>query len=96
MNKYEAMFIIKTDLSEEDKKALFNQIGDTITKRQGKILSANIWAEKRKLNFTIKKYTEGLYYLLTFNIGPDAVKEIRHTYKLNDSILRVLITRIEE
>ena len=31
MNKYEAMFIIKPELSEEEKKTLFAQIAEAIT-----------------------------------------------------------------
>jgi small subunit ribosomal protein S6 len=88
------MFIIKTDLSDEEKKVLFNQINDAVTKRKGEVLTADIWSDKRKLTFPIKKYTEGVYYLMTFKAASSLIKEIRHTYKLNDNILRVLITNI--
>jgi small subunit ribosomal protein S6 len=95
MKKYEAMFIIRPDLSEEEKKALFNQISEEVIKNNGNVLQANIWSERRKLYFTIKKYREGLYYLMNFNVLPEAVAKIRHAYKLNESILRVLITKTE-
>jgi len=95
MNKYEAMFIIKPDLSEEEKKALFNQINDSVTKNNGDIAQASIWSEKKKLTFPIKKCQDGLYYLMDFSIAPQAIKEMTHAYKLNENILRVLITRIE-
>ncbi|MBI4972369.1 MAG: 30S ribosomal protein S6 [Candidatus Omnitrophica bacterium] len=95
MNKYEAMFIIRPDLSEEDKENLFTQIKDTITKNNGNILNADIWAEKRKLYFAIKRCREGIYYLVNFTASPQAISQIRHAYKLNENILRVLITRVE-
>jgi len=95
MNKYEAMFIIKPDLSEEEKKALFNQINDSVTKNNGDIAQASIWSEKKKLTFPIKKCQDGLYYLMDFSIAPQAIKEMTHAYKLNENILRVLITRIK-
>jgi small subunit ribosomal protein S6 len=94
MNKYEAMFIFKPDLSEEDKKAIFNQAGDAITKHGGSILSANVWAEKKRLTFPIKKQVEALYYLLSFAAPALSIKDIRHAYKLNENILRALISRI--
>ena len=56
MKKYEAMFIIKPDLSEEEKKALFAQISDSIAKNNGSILQSSIWQERKKLFFVIKKY----------------------------------------
>lgn len=92
MNKYEAMFIIKPDLSEDDKKGLFSQIGEAITKNSGSILSADIWTEKKRLYFTINKYAEGTYYLVSFNAPPLVINDIRRAYKLNENILRVLIT----
>jgi small subunit ribosomal protein S6 len=95
MNKYEAMFIVKPDLSEEEKKALFNQIGDAVTKNQGNISGSSVWAERKKLYFPLKKQHEGLYYLMNFSLPPLAIKDIRHAYKLNENILRVLITKQE-
>ncbi len=96
MNKYEAMFVIKPDLTDETKKNLFNQINEVIQKHNGKVISANIWAEKRKLTFKIKKYLEGSYYLVDFNVEAKEIAEIRHLYNLNENILRALITNIEK
>lgn len=95
MNNYEAMFIVKPNLTDEEKKTLFDQISDTVSKNNGKLTSVSVWAEKRKLCFTIKKFNDGLYYLTNFSISPEVIQDIRHTYKLNENILRVLITRIE-
>jgi small subunit ribosomal protein S6 len=95
MNKYEALFIIKPDLSEEERKNLFNQINEAVAKNQGSVSQGAVWAERKKLFYPINKCREGLYYLLNFSIVPSAIKEINHTYKLNENILRVLITKVE-
>jgi len=94
--KYEAMFIIKPELSEEEKKTLFNQIAEAITKNNGTVTSASIWSEKKKLYFTLKKHTEGVYYLVNFSVETQAITKIRHAYNLNEDILRVLITKLEQ
>lgn len=94
MNQYEAMFILKPDLSEDDRKTLFSQLADAVTKNGGTVAAGAVWAEKRKIFFPLKKYREGLYYLLSFALPPLAVKEVNTVYKLNENILRVLITRI--
>jgi small subunit ribosomal protein S6 len=94
MNKYEAMMIIKPDLPDTDKKTLFGQIGEAITKNNGTVSTANVWSEKRKLYFSINKHREGVYYLINFTAPAEAIEKIRHTYKLNENVLRVLITRI--
>lgn len=93
MNKYEAMFIIKPDLAESERKILFNQISDAVNKNSGTVTQAAVWSEKRKMWFPIQKFHEAVYYLLNFTIDTQAVAKVRHIYKLNESILRVLITR---
>jgi small subunit ribosomal protein S6 len=91
MNKYEAMFVVKPDLSEEDKKTLFGQIQEVMVKNGGQVLKADIWSEKRKLTFTIKKQLEGVYYLVNFNLPTEAIPKIKYAFKLNENILRVMI-----
>jgi len=95
MNKYEAMVIVRPDLSDEDKKTLFKQIDDTVVKNSGQITQSGVWAEKRKFCFPINKFIEGIYYLAAFTAPSAAVKEIRNIYKLNENILRVLFTRMD-
>lgn len=95
MYQYEAMLIMKPDLSEEERKTLFNQVAEAVTKNKGEVSSQSVWAEKRKLYFPIGKQKEGLYYLLNFSLPPQGVPDLRHVYKLNENILRVLITRLD-
>jgi len=54
MNKYEAMLIVKPDLSDEDKKTLFKHIDDAVTKNNGQISQSAVWAERRKFYFPIR------------------------------------------
>jgi len=95
MNKYEAMVIVKPDLSDDDKKTLFKQIDDVIIKHGGAISQSGVWAERRKLCFPIKKFMEGVYYLAAFNAPAPAIKEAGNAFKLNENILRVLFTRMD-
>ena len=95
MNKYEAMFIIKPDVTEEEKKTILTQLNDIIVKNKGAVTEAAVWAERRKLTFPIKKYQEGIYYLMIFDAPPDSITNIKYLYRVNESVLRVLITRIE-
>lgn len=95
MNKYEVMIIIKPDLTENDRKTLVNQLSEVITKHSGEILSANIWSEKKRLMFPIKKYSEGVFFHINFNLAPDKIRDIKHAYKLNEDVLRVLVTKPE-
>jgi len=95
MNKYEAMVIVKPDLSDEDKKALFKQIDDVIAKNGGQISQSGVWAERRKLYFSIKKFMEGIYYLVAFDAPANTIQEVRSALRINEGILRFLFTRMD-
>ena len=96
MNNYEAMFLIDAKLDEKETKSIFDQIKEPIVKNKGNIISSHIWAERRKLYFPIKKLQEATYYLVNFALSPDSVDKIRQAYRLNENILRVLITKSNE
>ena len=93
MNKYEAMFIVKPELKEEEQNILFKQIQELITKNGGTINSAEVWSSKRKLGYRIKGCNEGTYYLLLLSIAPSAIVTLKQSYLLNENILRLLILR---
>jgi len=95
MNQYEAMLLIDAKLDEKAINMLFDQIKETITKNEGNIVSSRIWAEKRTLCYPIKKNQEATYYLVNFNLHPHLIDKIRQAYRLNENILRVLITRMQ-
>ncbi|MFA5100458.1 MAG: 30S ribosomal protein S6 [Candidatus Omnitrophota bacterium] len=95
MNKYEAMFIVKPDLSEEEAKTVYASLKDAVTKNGGSVTSADVWSERRRLAFIIKKQQEGVYYLMKFSAPSDAITKLKYTYGLNEFVLRVLITRLE-
>ena len=95
MNNYEAMFLIDAKLDEKAANTIFEQIKEAITKNKGNITSSRIWLEKHRLCFPIKKHQEAVYYIVNFNLQSDSIDKIKQDYRLNENILRVLITRIE-
>jgi small subunit ribosomal protein S6 len=80
-------------MNNYERKALLQPLSDAVTKHKGAVIDAAVWAEKKKLYFPLKKHHEGLYYLMHFTLAPEAVKEVTHAYRLNENILRVLITK---
>ena len=102
MNKYEAMFIIKPDLKDEEKSAVMKGLKEQIAKHQGHITADQIWAERRRLAYDLfpiggqTRFKEGMYYLVNFDSAPSAITHLRGIYSLNESILRFLILRLDE
>lgn len=97
MSKYEAMFILRSDMNEGERESIFNQIKETFNKFNANINSADIWSEKRKLNFdlTVKgkptRFREGLFYLIDFESAVQEIKNINAALRLNENILRFRI-----
>ncbi len=92
MNTYEGVFIVRAALDTDAQEKMLEEIKGVITKNKGEIIQVQNWG-KRKLTYLIKKQSEGFYYIVDFKLIPTIVKKIENTYRLNDSILRVLILR---
>lgn len=102
MKKYEAMFIVKPDLKDEEKSAVLKNIKEQIVKHQGTVSQDQVWAERRKLAFDLfpigggTRFKEGLYYLIHFDSDPSALAALRNSYGLNENILRFMIVKLDE
>ena len=93
MNNYEAIFIVKPDLKEEEVKNVFKTIADSIVKNGGNVKKEENWG-KKELVYPVKKFKEGYYYKLDFMAPASAISKLEEAYKMNvDVILRTMITR---
>lgn len=92
MADYEGLFIIKPNLEEEAVKNLLKTIGELLSKNGGNIKKEENWG-KRQLAYPVKKFKEGYYYKLDFSATTDAISKLESAYKLNQDILRTMITR---
>lgn len=90
MKNYEGMLVIRPDLQEEAMKVVTTQIADVISKGNGQIEEAKVWG-KRQLGYPVKKFKEGVFYLISFKANPEAISGIKREYKLNENIIRMLI-----
>ena len=67
MRNYEIMFILSTQLSDDEKKAGVTLVEETLTKAGAVELKTEIWGD-RKLAYPIKKKENGYYVLTLFQI----------------------------
>ncbi len=92
MENYEGILIIKPDIKEEDVKNVFKSINDSVVKNGGAIKKEEVWG-KRQLVYPVKKFKEGYYYKLDFSAPTNVIIKLEETFRLNDDILRAMITR---
>ncbi len=96
MNKYELMVVINAMLSQEEKDAIFKEATEIVMKSEGKVINSQVWLDKHKLTFPLKKSTHGTYYVMNFESAAAAINKIRQALKLNERVLRFLLLRLSK
>ena len=105
---YELLLIISPLQSSEEQIAAASQrVQQAVAAIGGEITgtdTASPWG-RRKFAYPIREYaegepsrrnfTEGFYMLLRFNAAANSLGELERTLKLNDSVLRYLLTLVE-
>ena len=92
--KYELMYIINPNLSEEETAAVVEKFKALV--EQNGTLEEMEEMGKRKLAYEINYISEGYYVLVKFTSGPDCPAELDRVLGITDGILRSLITRRPE
>ncbi|MCK5215343.1 MAG: 30S ribosomal protein S6 [Candidatus Omnitrophica bacterium] len=95
MNKYEMVIIVDAALLQDEKEKIIKEVSDIISKCEGKVINSQIWFEKQKLAFRMKKKTEGTYYIINFEGKHSELAKQRQLIKLNEKVLRSLIIKVE-
>lgn len=94
MNKYELVYILKSNIEEEKRTQLLDKFRGII-EADGAIENVDEWGN-RKLAYEINKMNEGYYTLVNFNAGSDIPKELDRNLKIADEVIRHMIIRVEQ
>ena len=91
MNKYELVYIVDAHLAAEAKEEVGKQVAESIAKAEGKVINSNVWFERQRITFPIKKVQDGSYYLVNWEGKGNAAVKVRQSLRLNERVLRFLI-----
>jgi small subunit ribosomal protein S6 len=95
MRRYETLFIVTPDSSEEDLKAVSSKFQAVVADMSGIVTSYEEQGSKR-LAYTVKKQNKGYYILMNYVGLPDTVSEIERNMRLDDRILKYLTVKLAE
>ena len=95
MRRYETIFIIDPDLSDEDRFALLERTKNLIPKQNGLLVVADEWGSK-KLAYEIKKKATGYYVRLDYCGTGALVNEIERLFRIDDRILKYMTVLLEK
>ena len=91
--KYEALYIINPQVTEEETKALVEKF-KAMVEAEGALIALDEWG-KRRLAYPIEDLTEGYYVLMTFEAKPELPAELERRMQIDEGIMRCLITTVE-
>jgi small subunit ribosomal protein S6 len=86
---YEVLFIVDSQLDEEDRNSIISKIKDLIAEN-GSLGKVNEWGN-RKLAYEIADRTEGYYTLIEFVASSDFPLELERILKITDGVLKYII-----
>ena len=95
MRNYEVLYIIRPNYEEEQYRDFVEKYNALIQANGGEVTKVDPWG-KRRLAYEIDKVREGYYVLVQFSGDASLPAELERNFKINDEILRFLVTRLPE
>ena len=95
MRKYEVMYIINESVEPEKRGELIETLAKIITDNGGSVEKTDEWG-MRDFAYEIDDMHKGYYVIVTFEADNDCVNEFDRLVKINNNVVRHLITRVME
>ncbi len=92
---YEVMFIIRPDATEEDMDKLIAGFETTVTNGGGTVRSTEKMG-RRKLAYTVRKFNDGNYVLLTIDADGKGVAELERRLRVSEPVIKFITVRMDE
>jgi small subunit ribosomal protein S6 len=92
---YEVMFIVRPDVLEEDLDKLVENFSATVTSGGGAIRAIEKLG-RRKLAYTVRKFNDGNYVLLTIDADGKLVAELERRLRVTEPVIKYITVRMDE
>ena len=92
---YEVMFIVRPDAAEEDVDKLIAGFTANVTSGGGVVKTVEKMG-RRKLAYTVRKFNDGNYILLTIEANGPVVLELERRLRVTEPVIKFITVRIDE
>ena len=92
MNKYELLYIISADASEEAREGLIEKFKAYVEDRKGVVEGIDRWGMK-KFAYPINFKNEGFYVIFNMTLNPEEVDAMNKLMTITDGIVRQMFVR---
>jgi small subunit ribosomal protein S6 len=95
MQRYETIFIIDPDLSEEGRAPVVERLLQLIPQQNGVLVEEDHWGA-RKLAYPIRKKQRGYYLRLDYCGGGTLVDELERFCRIDDRMLKYMTVKLAD
>jgi small subunit ribosomal protein S6 len=92
---YEVMFIVRPDAEEADVDKLVAGFEHTVTNGGGKVRSTEKLG-RRRLAYTVRKFNDGNYILMTIDADGALVHELERRLRVSEPVIKFITVRMDE
>lgn len=92
MNTYELMLIINPQLTDTEVGEAVEKAKKTLTDAKGEVLAEDRLGRK-KFTHAVGKNRDGFYVYMKVKVLPETVKDINHSLKLQETVLRSMLIK---
>ncbi len=92
---YEVMYIVRPDAAEEDVDKLIAGFEATVTGGGGQVRSTEKMG-RRRLAYTVRKFNDGNYVLMTIDADGALVAELERRLRVSEPVIKFLTVRMDE
>lgn len=92
---YEVMFIVRPDVEDAELDKLIAGFEQTVTSGGGNVRSAEKLG-RRKLAYTVRKFNDGNYILLTIDADGKLVAELERRLRVSEPVIKFITVRMDE
>lgn len=96
MNRtYEVMYIVRPDIEEADIDKLIEGFAKNVTDGGGEVKSTEKMG-RRRLAYTVRKFNDGFYVLMTIAAAGSLVGEIERRLRVSEQVIKFITVRMDE
>jgi small subunit ribosomal protein S6 len=96
MNRtYEIMFIVRPDVEEADLDKLIEGFQKNVTDGGGEVKSVEKMG-RRRLAYTVRKFNDGFYVLLSVAAAGSLITEIERRLRVSEQVIKFITVRMDE
>ena len=92
---YEVMFIVRPDVIDEELDKLVAGFEGTVTTGGG-VIKQTEKLGRRKLAYTVRKFNDGNYILLTIEANGAVVAELERRLRVTEPVIKFITVRMDE